>query len=354
MIYESQRGLTVSKYWPDKTRIRKQVPNRTSAKALLTRIEASILDGTWRDLRAELSGAVQADPTIAQFSERFLADYAKPRLRASTVARYALSIKNIVRHLGNLRLGEFTRREAHEFVEHRKAELSQKHPDQQIANATVNRDLACLKKVFNYAVEVEILEGNPLSRFKLLREQQVEMHVPTTEQVVRLAESIEDPTLRSVVVLLSETGLRRAEVLRLAWPHVDLQNRMLTVTGQTKSYKVRYVPLSLRAIECLRGIVRHINNPAVFIGLRTQHEMKRIPERQWRKGRALAGLDEQTIHGLRHYRISEWVRAGIDLRTVQQLAGHADIKTTMRYAHFAASSYDRVRQLMDEAAAVSA
>jgi site-specific recombinase XerD len=40
---------------------------------------------------------------------------------------------------------------------------------------------------------------------------------------------------------------------------------------------------------------------------------------------------------LRHFRISEWVRRGIDLRTVQQYAGHANIETTMRYAHFAPS-----------------
>ena len=41
-----------------------------------------------------------------------------------------------------------------------------------------------------------------------------------------------------------------------------------------------------------------------------------------------------TRHTLRHFRISEWVRRGIDLRTVQQHAGNADIETTMRYTHF--------------------
>ena len=52
-------------------------------------------------------------------------------------------------------------------------------------------------------------------------------------------------------------------------------------------------------------------------------------------GKRKANLPWVGFHDLRRYRATQWVRQGVDLRTVQELLGHADIVTTMRYAHFA-------------------
>ena len=68
--YKDRRGkehYVVSKYWPQGSgRLRMYAPNHTAAKRLLTRVEMAILDGTWRQLKDELSGKVR-DLTVSQF-----------------------------------------------------------------------------------------------------------------------------------------------------------------------------------------------------------------------------------------------------------------------------------------------
>lgn len=73
----------VSRRWPARVgRIRKYVPTRASAKALLLRIEQAIASGTWRDLMSELEGnAVLEVPTVRQFSKQFVDQYGKTRMK---------------------------------------------------------------------------------------------------------------------------------------------------------------------------------------------------------------------------------------------------------------------------------
>jgi integrase len=61
----------------------------------------------------------------------------------------------------------------------------------------------------------------------------------------------------------------------------------------------------------------------------------RDPRGPFYAGRKAVDLEWVGFHDFRHFRASQWVMRGIDLRTVQELLGHRDITTTMRYAHFA-------------------
>ena len=58
------------------------------------------------------------------------------------------------------------------------------------------------------------------------------------------------------------------------------------------------------------------------------------------------------LHDLRHFRVTQWVSNGVDLRTVQEWLGHSDIQTTMRYAHYAKTqarrSFDEVEKIEEE------
>jgi integrase len=64
-------------------------------------------------------------------------------------------------------------------------------------------------------------------------------------------------------------------------------------------------------------------------------ERWRDPRGPFYAGRKAVGMEWIGFHDFRHFRASQWVMRGIDLRTVQELLGHRDITTTMRYAHFA-------------------
>lgn len=155
----------------------------------------------------------------------------------------------------------------------------------------------------------------------------------TIEEERRLIECVElfDPVIASYAAVLGETGLRKSEGLRLRWSHIDLAGRQLSV-GLSKSGKVRHVPLTEFAYQWLSALVRYVGQDCVF--LQSCGKPWKDPRGPFKAGAEKAGLTWVGFHDLRHFRATQWVRHGMDLRTVKELLGHSDIQTTMRYAHF--------------------
>ena len=134
--------------------------------------------------------------------------------------------------------------------------------------------------------------------------------------------------------LLGETAMRPEEGLRIQWPFIDMTRRILTVDkSKTAEGEGRHIPLSDYATELLQLMPRIVGCPTVIVRLETMQPVKDC--RHVDKAKRDAGLEWVTFRDFRHFRASQWVSRGIDLKTVQQLMGHADIHTTMRYAHFA-------------------
>ena len=155
-----RRRYVVSKYWPNGSgRLRMYAPNYRSAQALQTRIESSILDGTWKQLKQELAGGTRTIWTVHSFYERFFEEYCRPRMRSRR--RYALSFKSLNAMLGNIPLKEFRRKDLYRYVAKRK---------EQVQPATVNRDIAAISKLFSYALECGEVDTHPLVRFPKLKE----------------------------------------------------------------------------------------------------------------------------------------------------------------------------------------
>ncbi len=128
------------------------------------------------------------------------------------------------------------------------------------------------------------------------------------------------------------------EALRLTWS--SIRNDVLSLDN-TKSGKVRHIPLSRVAKEWLRNLGRIVGVPWVF---HRRHKQRKSIKEIWAVVKKDAGVDCR-FHDLCHYRGTTWVRNGVDIRTVQALLGHADIHTTMRYAHFAQDhAFDAVRR----------
>jgi len=127
--------------------------------------------------------------------------------------------------------------------------------------------------------------------------------------------------------LLANTGIRRAEAMNLKWSNVneDRIHILSTSAQRTKSAKWRDIPLSPGATEALKIIIRD-----------TEFVFPRIAgsslSRAFKTSVVNASLGG-SLHDLRHTFISHLVMNGIDLRTVQILAGHASFKTTLEYAH---------------------
>ena len=139
-----------------------------------------------------------------------------------------------------------------------------------------------------------------------------------------------DLRLKTLVLTAADTGFRAGELRSLSWQNVDFTRGTVSVASYyTKNGDPRTNPMTKRLEQALRewkssGV--NIENGLVF-----------GPQR-WRKSfenaKKLAGLDKNIVfHSLRHTYISRLVMAGVDIRTVQELAGHRTIIMTMRYAH---------------------
>jgi integrase len=132
--------------------------------------------------------------------------------------------------------------------------------------------------------------------------------------------------------------MRRSELYGLEWDRVDLERRQLILL-RTKNGASRAVILTATAVDALKELKRrNKDNPQVCL-MRYGEPM--ISPRVWFELvmedaiKKYPGLKDVTWHIFRHTYISRLVMSGGDIRTVQELAGHKDVKMTMRYAHLA-------------------
>ncbi len=203
-----------------------------------------------------------------------------------------------------------------------------------IAPSSINRQLAILKAALQKAVEWEILQINPLMRFKQLKlDAMPVVRYLSQNEAERLGRALEDstPWLRSFTVMALNTGLRRAELWNLVWGDIDLRKGVLTVQGiGSKSKQTRHIPLNDKALDVLaqwRGSVIPLKTMPVF----GRHEFRK----SWKTLMSKAQIEDFTFHYCRHTFASKLVMAGVPLNTVRELLGHASITMTLRYAHLA-------------------
>jgi integrase len=141
--------------------------------------------------------------------------------------------------------------------------------------------------------------------------------------------------MTTIVVLAINTGLRRGEIFGLRGADLDLDRAHLTVRGTgAKSGQTRYVPLNQEALNALKAWPTPDPTAYVFPGEIEDAPLTDI-KTAWREIVKTAKLKDFTFHDLRHTFASKLVMAGVDLNTVRELLGHADITMTVRDAHLA-------------------
>ena len=160
----------------------------------------------------------------------------------------------------------------------------------------------------------------------------------TRQEIVRLLGAIDDPRFRLCVEFALYSGLRRSEIVQLTWAHVDPRGFILVPLG--KSRRERYLPISERLRDVLERLkALGLPGPKLFPWGKDaiSHKFKKYAKK--------AGLSDVRFHDLRHTFASHLVMSGVDIRTVQKLMGHSDIKATLVYAHL---SPDHLTAAMDQ------
>jgi integrase len=203
--------------------------------------------------------------------------------------------------------------------------------------ATVNKKLRYLRGAFNKAVRRQCLAKNPMDGWAWQRENQKAIRVSDRTEAAALLRAIRTLFGRTAlyglqwttfVYMALRTGGRRGELLGRSWDRIDLTGGRVRFAN-TKGKRDRHVSIDHDPLRRLLWAMRerpeadHLVGP--FIGL------ERNLEKTWAKIVAKAGVAGVTIHGLRRTFATWLIRAGVPLPTVQKLAGHSSIQTTLTY-----------------------
>lgn len=202
--------------------------------------------------------------------------------------------------------------------------------------ATANRHLALLKRCFNLAGLWGKLDRNPVRGIRLHQENNQRQRYLSEDELARFLMALKEESARPLADALRYllvTGARREEVLRARWNEVDLERRQWFLP-KTKSGKSRFVLLNDAAVNLLYDRPRMSNNPFVFPGKKPGQPICN-PYKGFQRILHRAGIQNFRIHDLRHSFASLAINNGASLYEVQHLLGHADSKTSQRYAHVA-------------------
>ena len=179
--------------------------------------------------------------------------------------------------------------------------------------------------------------------------------VLSRKEVERLIQSAASPLHRIWLLVLYATGIRREELVQLKVSDIDSE-RMLIRIRQGKGKKDRNVMLSPRLLQELRDYWRSANpKPETYLfpskGTLPNTDVPITSKSVWdavQQAGVRAGLDKSVHpHTLRHCFATHLLESGADLRTIQLLLGHADLKTTSRYLHLSDRHLKATRSPLD-------
>ena len=306
---------------------------------------------------SESPDAVKPDPRFELLLLDFLAYLEFERgLARNTLSAYRTDLLQYGAFLASRGLDatEVDGADAADFL----AELARGNGRPPASPATLNRKTACLRSFYRHLRRGELLDGDPTANLRPPRRDRVLPKVLSYAEVKRLLDGVagaEPAELRDRAILevMYGCGLRASETVGLELGSLDAERGFLRAYG--KGSKERIVPLGRQAATAIARY-RRDGRPALAAGrderalflnqrggaLSRQGLYKIV------RGRARdAGLGEKmSPHTLRHSFATHLLSGGCDLRSVQEMLGHADVATTQIYTHL---SVDEIKSVYFEA-----
>ncbi|BBB92937.1 MAG TPA: site-specific tyrosine recombinase XerD [Methylomusa anaerophila] len=226
------------------------------------------------------------------------------------------------------------------------------------AVSTISRNLAAIKSFYQYLVRERHIEKDPavnLESPKLEKKLPKILSINEVEELLKQPNTFQPTGLRdkAMLELLYATGIRVSELISLNISDVNLDMGYIKCYG--KGAKERIVPLGSIAAKCVQEfitkgrpkLVRTYEEPSLFVN---HHGNRLTRQGFWKiiKKYAMEAniTKEITPHTLRHSFATHLLENGADLRSVQEMLGHADISTTQIYTHV---TKNRLKEVYDKA-----
>ena len=159
----------------------------------------------------------------------------------------------------------------------------------------------------------------------------------TRKQVAKLYDACSG-WLYTFAAIALNTGMRVSEILALTWADIDYDGDVVKVRSDdsftTKTGRNREIPINRFLYQMLRKAPRHIQNPHIIFTRSGESPDRRLAHRRFKKALKSAGVPTRfRVHDLRHTFGTTLAANGVDLRSIQELMGHSNIRTTMQYLH---------------------
>jgi len=314
-VYKKGENWYIDYYFRGRRKRKKIGPSKKLAEQVLKDVQVKIVKGEY------LGVYEQKKILFKDFGERYLA-YSETNKAGST---YKRRDRFSVAHLTSFFEGRYLFEITSQMIEDYKAERLEK-----VAPATVNRELACLKHIYTKAIEWNYATVNPAKSVKFLKEPPGRLRYLSSDEAGRLLDACSG-YLRSIVITALNTGMRKGEILSLRWADVDMKNRKVAVK-KPKNNEIRVIPINQTLYQELAKIAEQ-SDDREFVFTNKDGEPFGDIKKGFLSALKRAKIGDFHFHDLRHTFGSHLVMQGIDLKTVQQVMGHKDIKMTMRYSH---------------------
>lgn len=212
-----------------------------------------------------------------------------------------------------------------------------------IKKASVNRELAFLKTMFNQAVEWGYIDENVATRIKLLRGEEKRLRILSRNEIAKLIQYAADH-LKPILITAISTGMRKNEILNLKWKHIDFSNGFILVVN-SKNGDARNVPLSQFLKETLAQMMKE-ENQEEYVFKRKNGERIRCIKEAFSAACSREGIADFRFHDLRHTAASLLAAGGCDIITLQHILGHKTLAITQRYAHLIPGRHEKTKEIM--------
>ena len=226
------------------------------------------------------------------------------------------------------------------------------------APATLQRKLACIRSFYRYLRREGVLAADPTKDLRSPRSRARLPRVLSRDEVNRLLDQPKGTTPmamrdRALLETMYACGLRASEAIAIKLSDLDLETGVLIAHG--KGSKQRLVPIGSKALRQLNAYLQRTRpqlvgiqeQPHVFVNLRGQALSRQGLYKIVQRNARSAGLDARmSPHTLRHTFATHLLAGGCDLRSLQEMLGHADIGTTQVYTHL---STERLREVYFDA-----
>lgn len=277
--------------------------------------------------------------------------------KEKTVAFYSSILKIIKPYFSGMILQDITAIDIEKYLTYLRTEYKGRF-GKPLAPKTVHHHYGTLNLIFGYAEKQELIEKNPMSKVDAPKKKRKAVDALTQEQTIDFLKAVDACSLdfRCTIYLLVTTGIRRGECVGLMWKDVDFQNNILTikrnVTYTPKSglsintpktvNSIRQIPLIPNVAELLQQYKderaeQSENNILEYAFIFSNEDNPMIPRtpdsltRHLKRFMKRNGFPDMSPHDLRHTCATLLLSNGADVKSVQNILGHADASTTLNF-----------------------